>query len=201
MHADLLAHRRQSCQNLPTQLRSQSPAFGNHVVESPPLLRLVGEWAITMMYGLNQDPAVFTHSNPSSSPQIGMYAASWCARFWQCPVSRPKEIPDNYSKTISLEYYRVALREYRHRFHPVNDLAPYIRLAGGGVSLDVQCKTNSNTSDLCLGHLRASIPSHRGDQLSGHRPYHCCLLLTAVCPHRNHMSPRTHHSPRCIPRW
>lgn len=114
------------------------------------------------MYELYQNSQQYSHTLtgpfPSSGPQIRKYTASWCARFGQCSVSRPKEIPENYSKAISLEYYLVALGEHRHRFHPVNDLAPYIRQAGG-VSLNVQCKTNSNTPDLCLVHLHVSIPS------------------------------------------
>lgn len=105
------------------------------------------------MYELYQNSQQYSHTLtghfPLSRPEIRMCAASWCARFWLCSVSRLKEIPENYSESISLEYYRVALGRYRRRFHPVNDLAPYMNQARGA-SLKVQCKGNSSTPD----HIR-----------------------------------------------
>jgi hypothetical protein len=64
-------------------------------------------------------------------------------------LSRLKEIPENYWKTISLEYYRVALGQYRHRFHPVNDLAlaPYISQARGA-SLSSRCSVRPTPTHL-----------------------------------------------------
>ena len=144
---------------LPTTLSTISVVtcvWPGHVVECQrshhsPARR--GEEAIHSMHHNSQQ---YSHSLirsfPSSSRRSECIPPHGTHVPWQCSVSRLKELPENYSNTISLEHYRVALGHYRPRFHPVNDLAPYINQAGGA-SFEVKWKGNSNTPD----HIRCCL--------------------------------------------